>query len=525
MKVEVSSVSSFQRKLEFVLPASAIKVELDNAFRQYARNVRLPGFRPGKVPRRVLEGRFGPAIRDEVRQKLINDSWVKAMTEQNIEPVGQPTVDEAGELGKNSDFAFSILVDVRPDVTLETWTGLDVDYPVFAIADEELDAAVANRLEGAARLVEVTDRGVELGDMVMVELVAKDGDEEVAREFGTMIRTAADPYYPGIEAELVGLRADEEKDASVSFGEHARSEEVAGRTLDVHFKVLNIQANQVPELTDEVADELGFEGGVSGMREAVKAQLSEGREEMSRNQARANMLEKLIAVNPFEVPNGMIDNALNMLVQELKMQQSFRTGQNPKDIHFGEAAMADLRVRATFASKASLILEFVGKNEGIEVTDDDVEAKYQELADSQGQSVEAIKGWFTRDGGDTELRERILEEKTLEWLLERQNLVNVDPAEQAAKAAAEIAAAEAEPEEKPAKKKSKKAAKKEEAPAAEAAPAASDDVDTSVLNQAVGKLKAALADGSHDAHIDALIAAEEAGKNRKGALAALNARK
>ena len=503
MKVEVSAVSSFQRKLEFVLPADTIQTELENAFRQYAQRVRLPGFRPGKVPRRVLEGRFGPAIRDEVRQKLIQDSWVQAMTEQDLEPVGQPTVDEAGELGKGSDFSFSILVDVRPDVTLETWTGLDVDYPVFGISDEELDSAMADRLEGAARLVEITDRGVELGDMVMVELVAKDGDDEVAREIGTMIRTAADPYYPGLEAELVGLNANDEKDCSVAFGEHARAEEVAGRTLDVHVKVINVQANQVPDLSDEIADELGYEGGVTAMREAVKAQLAEGREQLSRNQARANMLEKLIETNPFEVPDGMVNNALGMLVQELKMQQSFRTGQNPKDIHFNEATLSDLRVRATFASKASLILEFVRNTEGIEVSEDDIEAKYQELADSQGQSVEAVKGWFTRDGGAEELRERILEEKTLDWLLERQTLVEVDPAEQA-----EAEQAQAEPAETPAK--------------SEAAP--SGDADTSVLNQAIGKLKAALATGDYDGQIAALIAAEEAGKARKGALDALKAR-
>ena len=199
----------------------------------------------------------------------------------------------------------------------------------------------------------------------------------------------------------------------------------------------------------------------------------------------------------------MVNNALGMLVQELKMQQSFRTGQNPKDIHFNEATLSDLRVRATFASKASLILEFVRNTEGIEVSEDDIEAKYQELADSQGQSVEAVKGWFTRDGGAEELRERILEEKTLDWLLERQTLVEVDPAEQA-----EAEQAQAQPAETPAK--------------SEAAP--SGDADTSVLNQAIGKLKAALATGDYDGQIAALIAAEEAGKARKGALDALKAR-
>lgn len=517
MKVEVSNVSSFQRKLSFVVPADDVRRELDNAYRQVGRQARIRGFRPGKVPRRVLEGRFGPSVKADVMQKLVNDSWVKAMAEQEIEPVGQPSLDETGDLASNSDFQFSILVDVKPEIALETYTGVSVYYPKVEVTDDEVDTMVASRLEEAARLVEVTDRGVEKGDMVMIELLAKDGDDEVAREIGTMIRTEADPYYPGIEDLLVGVKTGKtKKKKGVKFDEDARNEDVAGRELDVELKVISIQANEVPELSDDVAEELGYEGGAEGMKVALRAGLAEGRDGLARNQARANMLERLIELNPFDVPDGMVDNALNMLVEELKMQQAFQTGTDPKNIRFSEAQLQDLRTRAVFASKSSLILEFVSKTETIEVTADDIEAKYQELADSRGQTVEAVKGWFSGDDAENELKDRILEEKTLDWLLEKCELVD----EPIATAAAE--AAEAPAEEKPAKKKSTKKAEKPE-PEAEAAPAG--DVDTSVLDQAVGKLKTALATGEYDGMLDALEAAETAGKNRKGALAAIASRR
>ncbi len=521
MKVDISNVSSFQRKLDFVVPAADVKKQLDDAFRKLACQVRMAGFRKGKAPRRVLEGRFGPKVRMDVADQLIQRSYVTAITENELQPVGQPSLAESKEIKGGTDFEFSITVDVRPEVALDNITGIEVVFPKYEVKDDEIDAAVKARLEGNARLVEVTDRGVEIGDMVLCELTVTDGDDEVAREIGTMIRTEADPYYPGVEAFLAGMKADEEKSGKVTFGEDARTEEVAGRELDVAAKVISIQTNQVPELTTEIAEELGFEGGIEGMRNALSAQLAAGREEMARNQARANLLEKLIELNPFDVPEGMVESSLKMLVEELKMQQAWRTGQDPKKIHFPEAQLADLRQRAAFASKAGLILEFVSKTENIDVTDADLDAKYAELAEARGQTVEAVKGWFVKDGATDELKDRILEEKTLEWLLERAVLVDPPAVEEAAEEAAP--AKKAAPKKKAAAKKA--APKKKAAAKKEAAPAASSDVDLSVLNQAIGKLKTALASGDHDANIDALIDAETAGKARKGALDALKARK
>jgi hypothetical protein len=175
-----------------------------------------------------------------------------------------------------------------------------------------------------------------------------------------------------------------------------------------------------------------------------------------------------------------------------------------------ESQMADLRNRAAFASKAGLILDYVNKTEGISVSDSDIEEKYQQLADQRGQTVEAVKGYFEKDGAVEELRDRILEEKTLEWLLERSNLVDA-PAE-----------TEAAPEAPKKAKKAKKAKTKEAAPAE---PATADGADLSILSLSVGKLKAALESGDHDGHLDALEAAENEGKARKGALAAIAARR
>jgi trigger factor len=435
MQVNVSQESSHQKKLEFVVPAASVKDELDRAFRQMGGKVRLSGFRAGKIPRRVLEARFGEQIRADVANTLVQRSYTDALSEHAIEPVGRPNLDAPDPIARGNDFSFCITVDVRPDVTLEAYKGVEVVFPKVEITDDQLEATVKGRLEGQARLVEVSDRAIESGDMALVELVALDGDEEVVREQGTMIRTEADPYYPGVDQLLIGLEAGGKKTETVTFGEDARTEAVAGRELEVSVKVLSIQANEVPALDDDLAKELGYEGGADGMRQALRMQLEENATEMARNQARANLLEKLIGLNDFTVPDSLVEQSLDMLMNELKLQNAYRTGRDPRTISFSEEQINDLRGRAHFAAKAGLILESVTKTENIEVVDADLDARYQEIADSQGQTIEAVRAYFQQDKALDELRDRLLEEKTLDWLLEQAVLIDPPaPAEEVAPA-------------------------------------------------------------------------------------------
>lgn len=422
MRVDVIAVGSYQKRLEFAVPPDRVKEELDTAFRDVAKRARIPGFRQGKAPRAVLEMRFGPGIRADVAQNIIQKSYEQALGEHKFEPVSRPQISDRGEVEGTEEFRFTITVDVKPTIELRAYTGLEVVYPQVEVKADELEQVVKQRLEGQAKLTEVKDRPVKSGDMVIVELTAKEGDKVLANEPGTMIRTEGDPYYAGAEELIIGLSVGEEKSGSVTFKPDARVEEIAGKTLDVTVKVVSIQANEIPELTDALATEMGYEGGVEGMKAALSGKISEQREGNARNQARANLLQVLINANPFEVPATMIEQHLQMLIEELKLQAAYR-GRDPRRMTFSQEQLADLRMRADFAAKGGMILDYVSKKESLAVTDEDLEKKYLELADQRGQTVEAIKGYFIKDNAVEELRARLLEEKTLDWLLERAKIV------------------------------------------------------------------------------------------------------
>lgn len=517
MNIEVVSENSYARKVVVTVPATDVRSELDRAYRAYEQRARLPGFRRGRVPRKVLEARFGPGIAAEVAEQLVQKGWRAALQDHGIEPVGQPALTDRGDVVASADFTFTIAVEVKPEVTVAVYKGLKAQWPDFAIPDEMVETSIANRLRGQARLGVVEGRPVEAGDTVQVELKVMDGDAVVLDEPGTLVRTAGEAWLKGLESFLLGLSLEESKSGEVTFADDARNTDVAGRTLAVSAKVLSIQAMKVPELDKAIAEELGHDS-VDAFRAAVRKELEAGRDEQARNQARANLLQALIDANPIDVPNGMVEQNLELLKQELRYQAAYR-GQDPRTVQFSDEQLVDLRQRATFASRGALLLESVWTSEGLEATDEDVDARIAEMAEQRGQTSQQIKAWLTQDGGLEEFRQRILEEKTLDWLLGHAEIEKVDPSVAAA-AAVEAAS---EPVEA-APKKAKKAAKKAEEAAPEAAAAPAGGADLSVLDGAIKDVKDALATGAYDAHLDALLAAEESGRNRKGAVSAIKAR-
>lgn len=469
MSHQVEQISAFQKRLQFTVPASEVDKKVADAFRTLSGRVNIPGFRRGHVPRRVLDQRFGRQVRADVAADLINNQFRLAAVD--MEFLGQPEVDRS-DLNEGADFTFSILVQVKPSVEAKDYTGIKVDFPVPQVSDADVDALVQRRLAGQSRLVEVEDdRAVASGDLALTEIALVEDGHEKTIESGTMINTAGDRYYPGVESLVVGLSKGQSRSGSVTLGANAGLESLRGRTVDLKVTILGIQVSQVPALTDAVAEELGYEGGVEAMKAALRME-EEGRAtEASRNVARVNLLQKLIGAHSFDVPPAMVDSHLQLLLEELRIQAAYR-GRDPRSIRYSEAQMADLRQRAEFAARASLLLDAVARQEGIAISEDDLEAKYQEIADMRGQRVEAIRGYFAKDNAVGELKKRLLEERTLEWLLERAELVDVSGTDNdAAPAAAEAAPAEAAPaaaEDAPAKPKRKSTKKKTaDEPAAE----------------------------------------------------------
>lgn len=461
MSYAIEQVTPVQKRLRFTVPGAEVSQKLDAAFRNLANRVKIPGFRPGKVPRKVLEDRYGKQLRSEVAGELMNMKFQGAAS--SLDFLGQPSVEESGELG-TGDFNFSITVQVKPEVELNTYLGLKIRYPLSPVTDAAVDADIARRLASQARLVDApASRAVEAGDFVLTEI--KDGDTVL--EAGTMVNTANERYWPGIEALVIGLKKGKSKTGEVTIAESSATAANRGRTFKATVTVLGVQVQEVPALSDESATAAGYEGGAEAMKAAIRMELETTANDAARNQARIHLLQTLVGSHDVTVPSALTEKNLKLLLEELGVQAAYK-GRDPRSIRYSEAQIADLRVRAEFAAKAGLILESVARKEGIAITEEDMDRKYQEIADMRGQRVEAIRGYIQKDGAVADLRKHLLEERALDWVLERSDL---DYVGEGAEPAAEPVV-EAKPKKAAGKKKAEAEAAPAEAPAAEAAPEA-----------------------------------------------------
>ncbi len=430
-ELQVEDVTTIRRRLHFTVAPDYIRRELDTAFRDLKRRVRLPGFRAGKVPRNLLEARFGRQIKGEVAGRLIERFYGQAAADLPV--AGQPSLEDSSELVKGSDFTFTVEVDVRPEVEIIGYKGVEVAYPVQTISEEQVERSIETRLATRKRIVEIEDGEYAIadGDFVITQLTltsGEEGEDDIA-DPGTRITVGSERYYPGVDALLVGLSTGDTAEGEVTIGEDSALENLAGRTFQASAEVLSIQSEQVPELDDEVAADLGFPDGVEQMRLEIRQQLEEVANDAGLNQARVTLLQKIVETNTFEVPEAMIEEQLEALIEELKVRRAY-AGEDPRKISFTEGELADLRQRATFAAKASVAIASVSSTEEISVADEDVTAKIDEIASQRGQTSQAIRGYLEREGAVEVLRERIQEEKTMEWLLAQASLAPFDPAAQ-----------------------------------------------------------------------------------------------
>lgn len=424
MKIDIVEEGSFHRKIECVVPAAMVKVEVDKAFRVLGKRAKLRGFRPGKAPRHVLEMQFGDQVRSDVLSQLIQSAYSEALTQHELEPVGQPSVEKTNKVNPEEDLNFVLSVDIRPEVSLKKHGGFDINYPLVKPTDNDVEEAIRLRLESKAKLVTVEERGVETSDLVLIELDVREGETEKFKEPGIMIRMEAEPYFTGIESHLEGMKVGDEKTETVQFAETAKMMELAGQEYSVQMKVLSIQTQEVPELTEEMAEELGYGDGVSGMRAMIRTELERSMKEQARRHARMEVLEALVKANPMDIPGGMIEQNLESLKEDLAFQHAYRTGGNPQDVTFSEEQDVELRKRAEFNGKAGLILETLIKDQSISVTEEDLEAKYQEISETQNDTIEAVRNYFAKPQAQQSLRGRLIEDKTVTWVLDQCKLIS-----------------------------------------------------------------------------------------------------
>jgi len=309
MNVNVEEISSIKKKVSIEIPGDEVTKEVDSFYKDLGKKANIKGFRPGKVPRNILERYFKDYVKAEVVQKLIGESYPKALTEANLEPVAPPVIDP-GEFSEGKSFQYSAVIDVKPDIKLEGYTGLKIEGKKEELKDEEVEQRLKSLQNLHANLKTVSEgRPIQTGDYVIVDYEASVGGKplEGAKALDFTVEVGSGQFIPTFEEKLIGLNPGEEKEIEVSFPEDYGYQKWAGKTILFHVKIKEIKEKILPVLDDEFAKDLGDYSSLEELKTKLRGEIEKEKELALESQLKEQVVEQLLEANLFVVSESLVE--------------------------------------------------------------------------------------------------------------------------------------------------------------------------------------------------------------------------
>ncbi|RAN22593.1 trigger factor [Geobacillus sp. A8] len=422
MSVKWEKLEGNEGVLTVEVDAEKVNKGLDAAFKKVVKNITLPGFRKGKVPRVLFEKRFGvEALYQDALDILLPEAYAKAVEEAGIEPVSMPEID-IEQMEKGKSLIFKAKVTVKPEVKLGQYKGLEVEKMDATVTDEDIENELKRLQENYAELVVKEDGTVENGDTVVIDFEGfVDGEPfEGGKAENYSLEIGSGTFIPGFEEQLVGMKAGEEKEIQVTFPEEYHAEQLAGKPATFKVKVHEVKAKQLPALDDEFAKDVDEEvETLDELKAKIRARLEEAKKNEAETALRNAVIEKAAANAEMDIPEVMIKNETDRMLREfdqrlqmqgLNLQLYYQfSGQDEASLREQMKEDAEKRVRA------ALTLEAIAKAENIEVTDEEVNKELEKMAEAYKLSVDKLKELLgSLDGVKEDLKWR----KTVDFLVE-----------------------------------------------------------------------------------------------------------
>ena len=428
----VKHLDPTQVELEIAISDEELGAARERAFRQLVKNVRIPGFRPGKAPRRIFEAQYGTAgIEERAMDAVVPSAYSRALQENALEPVDQPQMELLPE-EEGQPLRVRATVYVRPAIDLHDYKGVELAGRSSAISDEDVETALRELRKNTATLAPV-DRPVELGDTPTIDFAGKiDGVPfEGGTAEGQSTEIAEDRFIPGFATGVVGMRAGETKDVEARFPDDYGTSELAGKTAVFTLTVHENKIAELPEFDDDFAKRIaGPEATLESLRADLRARIEANKRQSQRRTLSGALLEKLVAAHAFPVPAVLVERETENLRQEGKAHveragmawDAYLEQQGKTE----EQLLADYRAEGERRVKTSLLVEAIAKAENITATNADIEAEVGQLSRQYGQPREAILEMLRSNIGA--LIDGVVRTKTVEFLLDHATIQENDAA-------------------------------------------------------------------------------------------------
>ena len=429
MKTTLEDISPVKKKLLIEIDSKEVDKKLNQAYGEIRKTAKIPGFRPGKVPRKILETYFGSQVIDDVTRGLISESFPKAVDEVKTFPLGQPILEKEA-LKQGQDFNYSAIIEVRPEFEVKDYLGVDVEKELFSISEEDVKKRLEEIREANGKMASIEEeRQITDGDFVIVDYEGfEDGQlVEDVKSSNLLVKVGKNDFHPKFDEALIGLKKEDETEVDIDFEENFYHTKLAGKSVNFKIKIVDIKELVLPELNDEFASNFGADlKDLDSLKNELKNAITSQEEKRIDNELKQRLLEKISEGIDFELPEVLVDAEIDFSARRLNDNLE-RSGSSLEKAGISEAGLKkEFRPASEKRVREMLILDRIAKQDEIDINDDDLEEGYGKLAESMGQDVETVKKYYEARGQVDALKEELLKEKTLNYLVNHANISEVE---------------------------------------------------------------------------------------------------
>lgn len=419
MEVEIKKTTSCRCEVSVVVPAAKVDAAFGKVLQRLSREVKMPGFRPGKVPRALVEKRFGDQIRSDVHGELVETTLFDVVQEKSIEMVGIVGVDAKTPPSRGATFAYTAQVDTRPEIEIKKTRGLAVAKVEASIEDEELEAELEKLRQNQATLVPVLDRAIaQEGDHVVMDYAGSiDGVPFAGGSAqNATVEVLGKGFLPDFSKGPLGAHVPGERTVPVAFPDDYNAKELAGKTAQFQMTFKELKKREIPALDDDLAADLG-ETNLDALKDKTRRDLLTTKRKSMEDEHRQAVLKALVEANPMEVPASMVARERENLLKNAQERMKMLFG---RDLDLTSDDMASLRESSTanaeFIVKSGLLVSAVAKAEKLEVEDADLDAEFAAKSTEFGMPQEKVKALYGESDRADQLRWELLHRKVIAFV-------------------------------------------------------------------------------------------------------------
>ncbi len=420
MTVEIVEVSSCKRSLAVEIPPQEVEQEVEKLAREYARNVKVPGFRPGKVPLNIIRQRFGSDLQKDAVQSIIEQSWKDAITEHDLHPLAQPTVKDV-ENNPGSPLKFTVSFEVLPPLEVKDYTGVPVTLPSSEVTEENVNQTIDRMREHQAQFVPTEG---EARDGLYVTLTVDgqfEGETKPSHEDDVTLVIGHPQTNADFSENLRGTHIGDTRTFDVNYPEDYHRKSFAGKKVTYTVVVKDIKEKQLPELNDDFAKDIGSES-LEALRTRVRDDLVTQAKENAEKKAREALLDTIVGRQTVEVPECMVEDELEAHARRLASNLAYQgidinqTAIDWKKVLEAERPVAEQSVRRT------LFLDAIARQESIDITTEEVDAELQKWAEGSSKSAAALRAQLEKEDRIQSLEQHLRQNKALDFIYRNANI-------------------------------------------------------------------------------------------------------